>query len=94
MLRNPGPVHYKGTDTLRNPTAIVEVLSRSTEAYNRGGRFSSYNTIPSLREYLLLSTTHRRAERFVRSDADWLHTEFGPGIGNASFPVLTAAVAF
>jgi Uma2 family endonuclease len=42
-------------DTLLNPTLIVEVLSKSTEAYDRGDKFKHYRHLPSLAEYLLIS---------------------------------------
>ena len=45
-------------DTLLNPTVIVEVLSPSTEAYDRGAKFKHYRTIPSLREYLLVASEY------------------------------------
>ena len=54
------------TATLLNPTTLVEVLSDSTEAYDRGEKFAWYQTIPSLREYVLVSQHEARAERFAR----------------------------
>jgi len=60
-------------DTLLNPDLIVEVLSPSTEAYDRGRKFEHYRTIESLREYLLISTERVSAELFVRqADGRWL----------------------
>lgn len=44
-------------DTLLNPTLIVEVLSESTEAYDRGGKFAHYRKLPSLLEYVLITQT-------------------------------------
>ncbi len=62
-------------DTLLNPTVIVEVLSPSTEAYDHGAKFAEYRTMPSLREYLLLSTDWVQAELFTRQeDRNWLLT--------------------
>ena len=90
----PDLFKFKGTDTLRNPEGIVEVSSKSTANYDRTGKFTSYKTIPSLREYLLVSHTHRWAERFVRTAAGWLHEEFAPHRGDAAFPLLSAEVAF
>lgn len=48
------------------PSLIVEVLSPSTSAYDRGDKFASYRNLPSLQEYLLIDTEHRRAELFRR----------------------------
>jgi Uma2 family endonuclease len=53
-------------DTLLNPVVLVEVLSPSTEAYDRGKKFEYYGTLPSLREYLLLATEYMHADLFTR----------------------------
>jgi Uma2 family endonuclease len=67
-------------DTLSNPKLIVEVLSPSTEAHDRGLKFAEYRTIPTLEEYVLVSQTELRVERFHRQpDGQWLYTDFtGP----------------
>lgn len=63
-------------DTLLNPMLIVEVLSDSTEAYDRGKKFRDYRSIESLTEYLLVSQDESRIEQYVRqSDGNWLLTE-------------------
>ncbi len=54
------------SDTLLNPTLIVEVLSASTAAYDRGPKFSQYRTIDSLQEYLLITPDVPLIERYVR----------------------------
>ena len=60
-------------DVITNPTLIVEVLSDSTEAYDRGDKFLYYRTLPSLRAYLLLSQQRVSAELFLRQPGgDWL----------------------
>jgi len=60
-------------DTLLNPNLIAEVLSPSTEAYDRGRKFEHYRTIESLREYLLVSAERVSAELFTRqADSRWL----------------------
>jgi Uma2 family endonuclease len=64
------------TDTLLTPTLLVEVLSKSTEAYDRGDKFAHYRRIPSLKEVLLVSQDRPRIERFVRQDEEWILTEF------------------
>lgn len=53
-------------DTLLNPTLIVEVLSPSTESYDRGGKFAHYQTIESLAEYVLISQAQPRIECFTK----------------------------
>lgn len=62
-------------DTLLNPTLLVEVLSPSTEAYDRGAKFGYYRQLPSLQEYLLVSQDEMLVENFVREDSGWLLTE-------------------
>lgn len=60
-------------DNLINPIVLFEVLSDSTEAYDRGTKFSNYQRIPTLREYLLVSQREARIEQFVRQDNnEWL----------------------
>ncbi|MCA0455988.1 MAG: Uma2 family endonuclease [Chloroflexi bacterium] len=60
-------------DTLLNPTLIIEVLSPSTEGYDRGDKFTLYRTIPSLQEYVLIAQNRIQIERFVRQpDGQWL----------------------
>lgn len=63
-------------DTLLNPLLIIEVLSNSTEAYDRGKKFRDYRSIESLAEYVLVSQDESRIERYVRQPEDnWLLTE-------------------
>jgi Uma2 family endonuclease len=57
-------------DTLLNPTVIIEVLSPSTEAYDRGKKFQHYRTIPSFQEYLLISQDNVRVEHYRRQGND------------------------
>ena len=59
-------------DTLLNPTVIVEVLSPSTEAYDRGRKFGHYRTIESLKAYLMVSSERIGAELYTRQpDNRW-----------------------
>jgi Uma2 family endonuclease len=63
-------------DTVVNPVLIVEVLSESTEAYDRGQKFEQYRTLPSLREYLLVAQDAPRIEQWIRQPDDhWLRAE-------------------
>jgi Uma2 family endonuclease len=62
-----------GKDVITNPALIVEVLSDSTEAYDRGDNFAYYRSIPSLAAYLLLSQHRVGAELYLRQpNGDWL----------------------
>lgn len=68
---------------LRNPVVIIEVLSESTEAYDRGDKFAHYQTLASLQEYILVASDRPRIERFTRrSDGSgWLYEECADASG-------------
>lgn len=55
-------------DTLVNPTILIEVLSPSTERYDRGRKFQHYRQLTSLREYVLIAQDSPRIERFLLKD--------------------------
>jgi Uma2 family endonuclease len=60
---------------LLNPTVIVEVLSASTESYDRGEKFDHYRTLESLTDYLLIAQDKMRLEHYVRQPDDrWMLT--------------------
>jgi Uma2 family endonuclease len=62
-------------DTLLNPTLIAEVLSPSTEAFDRGRKFEHYRSLESLAEYLLVGSQRVSAELYTRqADGRWLLT--------------------
>ena len=63
-------------DTLLNPTVIVEVLSRSTEAYDRGEKFAMYRALESMTDYLLIAQDIARLEHYARQpDGSWRFLE-------------------
>ena len=60
-------------DTLLNPTVIVEVLSPSTEGYDRGGKFEQYRKLESLQEYLVIAQDRVHVEQHARqAEGQWL----------------------
>jgi Uma2 family endonuclease len=64
-------------DTLLNPRVIMEVLSDSTEKYDRGTKFGHYRQLPSVQEYVLIAQDRPLVERYVRqTDDTWLLTVF------------------
>jgi Uma2 family endonuclease len=66
-----------GVDALTNPLFIVEVLSPSTEAYDRGDKFTHYKSIPGFGEYLLVAQHRPHVTQFVRQDdGSWVYKEF------------------
>ncbi len=62
-------------DTLLNPQVIVEVLSESTEAYDRGEKFAHYRRLDTLREYVLVAQDKIRVEHYVREGEQWILSE-------------------
>lgn len=64
-------------DTLLNPSVLIEVLSKSTEDYDRGNKFSFYRQIESLQEYILISSESPKMEKFRKLETgNWLFSEF------------------
>jgi Uma2 family endonuclease len=61
-------------DTLLNPTIIFEVLSPATEDYDRGTKFKLYRSIPSLQNYVVVSSTEYTAEAYTRNEDTWVLT--------------------
>ena len=62
-------------DTLLNPTVLIEVLSPSTEAYDRGIKFHQYRRIVSLREFVLISQDRMMVELYTRQGSNWVLSE-------------------
>lgn len=80
------------SDTLVNPLTIIEVLSPSTEAYDRGKKFEHYKTIASLQEYILVAQDRASIHHFARQDDRWsltVVTELG---GELVLPVLGVSI--
>jgi Uma2 family endonuclease len=61
-------------DTLTNPALVIEVLSPSTEAYDRGEKFAQYRALDSLCEYVLVAQDRMRVEHYRRQEAQWVLT--------------------
>ncbi len=60
-------------DTITNPCASIEVLSESTEGYDRGEKFKMYRSLESLQEYVLISQAAMQVEHFVKNlEGQWL----------------------
>ncbi len=67
------PNDHKTAQYISHPTLIVEVLSDSTAAYDRGGKFVAYRTLESLQEYVIVDIDSRRLESFRRNaNNEWL----------------------
>lgn len=81
-------------DTLLNPRIIVEVLSESTEKYDRGTKFGHYRQISSVHEYLMVAQDRQLVEQFVRqADNTWVLKIFGQSNSILKFASISAQVA-
>lgn len=76
-----GPVVASPVDALAvtNPTVLVEVLSDSTERYDRGDKWQHYKRLDTLQHYLLVSQRSRHLELFSREAGRWLYTDATEG---------------
>jgi Uma2 family endonuclease len=75
-------------DTITNPTMIVEVLSDSTEAYDRSGKFAAYRTLPTFQEYVLIDQYSLHVEQYFRTEPNkWIFSEYD---GEAALLKLSA----
>jgi len=69
-----------GLDCLVNPILIVEVLSESTESYDRGEKFRQYKSIESFREYLLISQDSKNITHYLKHhERFWLQSDYTTG---------------
>jgi len=66
-------------EAIINPSVIVEVLSDSTERYDRDGKFQAYKQLPSLQEYVIVNQNERKLEVYRLAKAEWLCETAGPG---------------
>jgi Uma2 family endonuclease len=77
VVENPLQLQTGRTDTVINPCLIAEVLSKSTQDYDHGEKFSAYRTIDSFREYLLIDQYSIHVEHYVKTAANqWLLSEY------------------
>jgi Uma2 family endonuclease len=80
-------------DTLLNPQVILEILSDSTEKYDRGKKFEHYRQIPSLREYVLISQDHAHVERFLLDEnGHWVLSEVAGSEGTLTLVAVECQV--
>lgn len=78
-------------DTLLNPIIILEVLSNTTESYDRGIKFKLYRSIPSLKHYVLVSSTEVNAEVYTRNEKDeWILTT----VNDKAASIYVSAIPF
>jgi Uma2 family endonuclease len=92
-----GPLQFDPQDeerhTILDPKVIIEVLSPSTEAYDRGDKFTQYRDIESFEEYILISQDRPNAESFLRQpDGAWSILNFTGLAGTAKIRSLAVEV--
>jgi len=80
---------FNWVDLLLNPILVYEVLSPSTEAYDRGDKFTHYKSIASLREYLLIAQHRPHITHYVKQqDGSWSYSEINGLDGSVYLPSL------
>jgi len=81
-------------DTLLNPAAIIEVLSPSTEASDRGRKFEEYRSITTLNEYILVAQDRVHVERYTRADdGSWILTAYSEDDAELPITSIDATIA-
>lgn len=76
-----GPVRLRPgtTEVITNPSVLVEVLSESTQSYDRGLKWEGYQRIDSLEDFILVTQYRPRIEHFQRTEDGWRYRAAGPG---------------
>ncbi len=89
-----GEVQFEDShqDTLLNPVVLVEVLSPSTERYDRGRKFQHYRTLPTLRDVLLVAQDSLRVEQYTWQAGRWTLIDVGGNDGVVQLDSLGCAL--
>jgi Uma2 family endonuclease len=89
VLAKPIQLQPGRTDTVINPCFIAEVLSKSTQDYDRGEKFVAYRTIDDFREYLLIDQYSIHVEHYIKTAANqWLLSEYDDPAISLTFRVF------
>jgi len=81
-------------DTLSNPTVIIEILSDSTERYDKGRKAELYRALPTMQDYVLISQTHCYIEHYQRQTAtQWLLTIISQMDEKLTLPSVNVTIA-
>jgi Uma2 family endonuclease len=84
---------FHGNDLLLNPILLYEVLSPSTEAYDRGDKFTVYKSVASLREYLLIAQHRPHLAHYVKQDSGiWHFMEYNDLKDSVYLPTIECAL--
>ncbi|MEO0352251.1 MAG: Uma2 family endonuclease [Cyanobacteria bacterium P01_A01_bin.15] len=78
MIVQGEPAYHDGrTDTIENPTTIIEVLSKSTQDYDHGDKFSAYRSIDTFQEYVSVNQYKQQIEHYVKTaEKRWSFREY------------------
>jgi Uma2 family endonuclease len=80
------------TDVLLNPVVLIEVLSPSTEAYDRGRKFERYREIESLQEYILIAQDRVSVEHYLRRGGEWAFKSYLDRNDRIALPSIDCAI--
>ena len=81
-------------DTIVNAIAIAEILSDSTEKYDRGNKFRMYRTMPNFQEYLVISQVAMQVEKFTKNEENqWVLSEYAAAEDQISFASFELAIS-
>jgi Uma2 family endonuclease len=93
VVCGPARYHHKFRDIIVNPKLIVEVLSDSTESYDRGTKFLHYQSIASLTDYVLVAQDERRVDHYRKLETgQWLLTVYKGDDAVLELPSLSCAI--
>jgi len=85
--------HDDRKDVILNPILVIEVLSKSTEAFDRGTKFRAYQTVGSLKEYLLVSQDKPLIEQYIRDNGEEWRYKAAEGLeGSLALPSLNCTL--
>ncbi len=77
VIQRPIALQEGRLDTVTNPVAIAEVLSKATKGYDKDGKFAAYRSIPSFQEYLLIDQYTLQVEIYSKMEANkWIFLEY------------------
>ena len=87
-------IEKKRGENLLNPVVLVEVLSPSTEKFDRGDKAQLYRSMPSLKEYVLIAQDKPYIEHYIRQEnGGWLYTEISEMSDSLKFPTIECEVS-
>ena len=93
VVCGPRQYHQGRTNIITNPLVLVEVLSDSTEGYDRAEKFDHYQTIPALQDYVLVEQDEPRVLRYTRRDDHWELYEYVGRDADLTLPSLGVTLA-